>query len=88
MRSEIANKPLESRHDHLRVVQWNVSTQQVQDPPGNEYADSANQGYDAAHSGNGYKLTHEEGGSIFCRNVTINNEANRRNILEAFIPEN
>jgi hypothetical protein len=54
----------------------------------NEKADGAIQGYDAAHSGNGYKLTHEEGGSIFCRNFRIIDEVNRRNILEAVISEN
>ena len=88
MRSEIVNKPPEPSHDHLRAVQWNLSAQQVQDPQGNEYSDGVIQGYDAAYPGNCYKLTHEEGESIFCRNFRIINEANRRNILEAVISEN
>ena len=71
MLSETANKPPESCHDHLRVVQWNVSAQKVQDPQGNEYSDGVIQGYDDAYPGNGYKLTHEEGGSIFCRKFRI-----------------
>jgi hypothetical protein len=87
MRPETDNKPPKSCQHHLRVVQWNVSVQQVQNPQGDEYSDGVIQRYDAAHTGNGYKLTHEEGGSIFCRNLIIINEANRRNILEVVISE-
>ena len=57
-------------------------------PQGNEYSDGVIQGYEAAHPRNSYKLTHEEGENIFCRNFRIINEANRRNILDGVISEN
>ena len=83
MWSETANEPPESCHDNLRVVKRNISAQEVQDPQDIEYSDGVIQGYDIANPGNGYKLTHEEGGSIFCRNFRIINEANRPNFFRS-----